>query len=744
VQKRTAAWVLALLGLLELFVLWRLDPPAVLPADAPANSFSAARVEQVLRRLLGPQVPHPGGSFEQAELRQRLLTELAGLGLSPELQPGPACDARAGVCADVVNVVAVVPGRSPDVVLGLVAHYDSVAAGPGAADDGQGAASLLEVARALRAAPLEHGVALVFTDAEELGLLGARLFARQHALLKKLKVVINVEARGTEGPSLMFQVTPGSHWLVARYARSVGYPVASSLFPAVYRVLPNDTDFTIFAQHDVQGLNFAFIGGVERYHTPNDRIEALDFSSVQQQGAAVLALARDLGTHGAEAPGNEAVFFDLLGYLLMYFDVRLLWAVALVSTVLFGIVWINAARDASYKRALGIGLASTLVALALPSLCAASVSWLLRERGALPFHFVATPAPLLLALVLFAFAAQAFVLLRARTPLERCAAWDATWFFWLLLGWLTLALLPQASYLLWLPVAAAALLRPGLGRRWRVWQLAPAVVVLLLLWLPPLSMLYSALGFSSIAALAFSFSWALAPAAFLLEPLLAHRFWVSITLAVAAFAVAGAQLLFPPNTVAVPRRMPLALSVSPEGQAQWLADTSFGPLPPALGNVTPWEPESADAFPWPSFGQRRVRRASAEAGPVSRPNVGLVAREGQRLRLNMFLTPGAWGVSVHVREPARIKSAIWRGQTVGARQEGAWQSITVLPGAERAVSLELEFSTALPELLEVSEIGRGLPAQAASLLEARGPSAVASQLGDVTLIRTQVALTPAR
>src|SRR5690606_40854732 len=65
-------------------------------------------------------------------------------------------------------LVATIPGREGDEAVLLAAHYDSVAAGPGAADDGAGVAALLEVARALKARrPPRRTVVLLFSDGEE-------------------------------------------------------------------------------------------------------------------------------------------------------------------------------------------------------------------------------------------------------------------------------------------------------------------------------------------------------------------------------------------------------------------------------------------------------------------------------------------------------------------------------------------------------------------------------------------------
>ena len=61
----------------------------------------------------------------------------------------------------------------------LATHYDSVSAGPGAADAGSCVAALLETARALQhGGPYRRPVYLLITDGEEMGLLGPRRLSR--------------------------------------------------------------------------------------------------------------------------------------------------------------------------------------------------------------------------------------------------------------------------------------------------------------------------------------------------------------------------------------------------------------------------------------------------------------------------------------------------------------------------------------------------------------------------------------
>ncbi|HEY8092962.1 MAG TPA: M28 family peptidase, partial [Acidimicrobiales bacterium] len=82
-------------------------------------------------------------------------------------------------------------------------------------------------------------------------------------------VVLNVEARGTGGPAIMFETTRGNAGLVSLFADAVPYPVATSFAVEVYRILPNNTDFTPFLDGGrFTGMNSAYIDGSGVYHAP--------------------------------------------------------------------------------------------------------------------------------------------------------------------------------------------------------------------------------------------------------------------------------------------------------------------------------------------------------------------------------------------------------------------------------------------------------------------------------------------
>jgi Zn-dependent M28 family amino/carboxypeptidase len=85
---------------------------------------------------------------------------------------------------DCENLEVVLPGRSaPGEIVLVGAHYDTVRGTPGADDNASGVAALIEIARALRAAPLARTLKLVAFVNEEApfffwGEMGSKVYAR--------------------------------------------------------------------------------------------------------------------------------------------------------------------------------------------------------------------------------------------------------------------------------------------------------------------------------------------------------------------------------------------------------------------------------------------------------------------------------------------------------------------------------------------------------------------------------------
>ncbi|MEO6486771.1 MAG: M28 family peptidase, partial [Thermoanaerobaculia bacterium] len=362
-----------LAGLLGV-TIWRLQGPVPRPASAPSDQFSAARAIAELRGVLAEEVPHPVGTAANRRVRDRIVTRLKNLGHSPVIQRAFVCNSDPS-CATVENIVALPPGQGRVVL--LTAHYDSVAAGPGASDDGSGVAAILETARALGPQPR---IGILFTDGEEAGLLGAEAFAAS-PFAHRVDIIVNVEARGTSGPSFLFETSRGNSGLV-NHMRAMKMAFASSLFYTVYDTLPNDTDLSVFKRAGFDGLNFAAIGDVWNYHTPFDDLAHIDARTMQHHGDNVLAVARSL-SGGVERTGRNAVFFDILGFTIVSWPEGVTPIVALLSLAAL-LIGSRSASRATPVRGMLTGIAFVLLTIVLAVLASMALTWIahLRAGGA--------------------------------------------------------------------------------------------------------------------------------------------------------------------------------------------------------------------------------------------------------------------------------------------------------------------------------------------------------------------------
>jgi hypothetical protein len=561
--RRTGGGVLValLLGLTAWSVV-ALQPPGPAPADAPATEFSAARAFTTVQEIAGDA--HVPGSTATDRVVDGLVTTLSGLGLDTRVQNAVGAVRTASGetrMARVRNVVGVLRGTDSSGRLYLTAHHDSVETGPGAADDAAGVAAVLESVRALTSGPpLRNDVVVVLTDAEEACSCGAEAFADSHPLASGGGVVLNLEARGTGGPPVLFETSPGNAGLTEVYAAAAPHPVASSLAAEVYRAMPNDTDFSVLmADGDFTGLNTAFVDGAAGYHTPQDVPERLDQGTLQALGDNALATARVLAGRNlaalARPAAEDATYFPVLGELVRY-PGGLVLPLAAAAVVLVGLlVLVVHRRGSSLLRRTAAGTLLCAVPLVVGPL-AAQALWMLlvavRPGYAQlidpwrPGWFRLAVVALLVGVVLGWYA-----LLRRRVGAVPLAVGGLVWLA--VLSAVLAAFAPGASYLAAWPamagavtgllaaVTSAPVVRPAtaLGGG------AVAVVVLA----PTVALLLPALGLSAAAApsaVAALLLLALLPALELLFPDAhdGHRTWPSVAAVPAtALAVAAACTL---------------------------------------------------------------------------------------------------------------------------------------------------------------------------------------------------------
>lgn len=315
--------------------------------------------------------PHYVGSKNHEVVANYLVKELNKLGLQTSIQEGYTLSDW-GNLVQSKNILARIKGSNNSKALLLLSHYDSAphSYSPGASDAGSGVATILESVRAFlhNKSPHKNDIIILFSDAEELGLNGAALFVTQHPWAKEVGLVLNFEARGSSGPSYMLMETnKGNAGLVKEFAAAKAtFPVSNSLMYSIYKMLPNDTDLTVFReQGNIQGYNFAFIDGHYNYHTAQDDINHLDKNTLAHQGSYLMPLLKyfsnaDLNMTQAS---EDYVYFTIPYTFISYPFSWVLPMVVLALTLLIFLLFLGKAKRLLSFREIGKGFIPLLGSL---------------------------------------------------------------------------------------------------------------------------------------------------------------------------------------------------------------------------------------------------------------------------------------------------------------------------------------------------------------------------------------------
>ncbi len=235
------------------------------------------------------QKTHHVGSEEHKNVQNYIVNELNKLGLKTEIQTQTVINNKWFAATTTENIIARIKGSEKGKALLLLTHYDSNPhSSLGASDAGSGVVTILEGVRVFltKNKTPKNDIIILISDAEELGLLGAKAFVDKHSWAKDVGLVLNFEARGSGGPSYMLMETNGKNGkLFSEFMKAKpNYPAASSLMYSIYKKLPNDTDLTVFRENaNIDGFNFAFIGDHFDYHTAQDSFERLDRETLIHQ-----------------------------------------------------------------------------------------------------------------------------------------------------------------------------------------------------------------------------------------------------------------------------------------------------------------------------------------------------------------------------------------------------------------------------------------------------------------------------
>jgi hypothetical protein len=294
-QRRSRlTWWLVLLFAIVLAAL-PMRAPTPQSEEAPETEVSAERALHHIETIA--REPHPMGSPEAAEVSHYLVLQLDSLGLEVQEQTFTAPDVYNNPAGTVqgANVVARLQGSDSAGAILFMAHYDTVPSTPGANDNSAGVASLLETARALAAGDqLDNDVVFLFTDGEEpFPRYGSPVFIERHPWFHEVAFVVNLEANGGGGPSLLVETSGSESALIQGLQDSDPEPLVFSFVTEIADLIGDvGTDFDPFSNAGVPGLHFAYLIGSPIYHTEYDSIERVGLASLQHHLNHIYAVAQ--------------------------------------------------------------------------------------------------------------------------------------------------------------------------------------------------------------------------------------------------------------------------------------------------------------------------------------------------------------------------------------------------------------------------------------------------------------------
>jgi peptidase M28-like protein len=741
-----------MIALLAALSIGSLRAPNPATAAAPVSEFSAERAMAHVRAIA--RVPHPIGLVEHEAVRTYLIAQLSALRMNPQdfSAIGIHQTARNIAVGDVHDVIGRFSGTASSGALVLMAHYDSVNRAPGAADDGAGVAAILETLRALRSGPvLKNDLIVLFTDGEESGLLGAEAFTKFHPWMKDIRLVLNLEARGNRGASLLFETSTNNRSLIEAVARAAPYPIASSLFYALYKLLPNDTDFTVFRARGTPGLNFAFGENLEAYHSSFDIAENLSSASLQHHGSYALSLTRYFGQMDLtrlEASSGDDVFFNWFGGRLVVYEQS--WVVPgeiAATTLVLLALWLSGRKAEVRIRGILLSLLPTVAILLLVPAVLSTAGWLVLRL--LAGRMITSDSPanswLLVGLALLGIWAGSMAFAAFRKWFRVQELFLAGLIIVCVLSWAVALLLPAGSFVLLWPLLLAALghvMIGALGTQAKVSALCLANIAgaasAILLFAPIAYLLYIFITLKMITIVAVGLLVGLlflicAP---LLNVALPPDGWrpVASLLLVGAMTciVTGAKQSY--SSARYPREDSIVYSLDADDHtAAWLSydpslDSWTSQFIPNARQPQPM-PNYLAGFDWTVFsGPASVLNLLP---PIADVEVNEIAGNLHKIQINLRSQRDAPRIDLNFDrtvQPVAIKIG---GRNLVPSQNSQGLTITLCGPFPKGIDLELTFKEQPGIFFWVMDSSDGLPEGSA---RARPQSIVASEVSDQTIV----------
>lgn len=116
----------------------------------------------------------------------------------------------------------------------------------------------------------------------------------------------------------------------------------------LYKLIPNDTDMTIFKEKGCQVLNFAHVNDAVYYHAAIDSLENVDQATLQHQADVAVSLARHFARTPVAESERDVVYFNTLFGFIQY-PTMLATPLALIALVLLVVAFQATAKKTEIK-----------------------------------------------------------------------------------------------------------------------------------------------------------------------------------------------------------------------------------------------------------------------------------------------------------------------------------------------------------------------------------------------------------
>ena len=716
-------------------------PPSPKPASVPISEFSAERALKHLRAVASET--HPAGSFADDRLIEYCMGQYREMGVQAEVQTAVNLSG-VGVYH---NVVARIPGTANTKAFAMATHHDSVPYGPGAVDDCGGLGVMLELARAVKEGPpLKNDIIFCFTDAEEFSGGGAHAFT-EHPWVKNgdVGIILNFEARGTSGPSYMFETSNENGWLIAEMAKAGVNPRATSVMYDVFKKSPFGSDFGKFKRSGMKGYNIAFVGSFCNYHTRDDHPDVISLASLQHHGEYAYGFTRHFGNMdftSVTATAPDATYFNPVGGLFVHYPQSWGKPLAALATLLFAALIVFGL----VRGHLGVGgLLGGLACFAVCMVCVialtgALTAFIFQMHGRYVLYnngLYGTAA----ALFAIGLTAGLYTVFRRVVRVENLAA--AAALGWLALLWGCEKYVPGGAYLglwplffgmagvavlfaaphdgetpPWLMLLAAAFGLPG------IFIVVPGLVALISM----ATILSGAVMAGAIVLLA---GFLLPGLALLDRP---NRYWLPVGACAAGLLLAGYGVLNNGPSATKPHFNCLTYGMDLDtGKAYWISNdqkpdewlSQFIPAGTPRARIAEFLPGEYDTYPKPgprTLGERfqdwlvppysdKYLKAPAPMGPMPGPQVTVKRNEvvdGKRmLTLHIGSSEAVTQMRLKLVSPTELLACTLYGKEVNGGKQGWEKNIDLFP--REGVDAEFVLNANDPFRLNMVEKIYGLP-----------------------------------